>query len=97
MYFVDTDYSVFSIHPPGSTLHAQVIENIDGIQARLLSNAPAAAVTVTYEAVADPDGSINRTSAGKVNFWDYDLPLFGTNLPPDTRSAPPCPGSRICP
>ena len=27
-------------------------------------------ITVTYEAVADPDGSINTTSAGKTNFWE---------------------------
>ena len=43
-----------------------------------------AGVTVTYEAVADPDGSINKTSIGKSNFWDYSLVLFGVALPLDT-------------
>jgi len=36
-------------------------------------------VTVTYEGVADPDGSINTTSAGKTNFWSYAQPLFTGN------------------
>jgi hypothetical protein len=34
-------------------------------------------VTVTYEAVADASGSINRTSIGKTNFWTHVLQLFG--------------------
>ena len=44
-------------------------------------------ITVTYEAVADPDGSINTTSAGKTNFWDYVQPLFGVSLPVDVGLA----------
>ena len=28
-------------------------------------------IVVTYEAIADPDGSINTTSVGKTNFWQY--------------------------
>ncbi len=38
---------------------------------------------MTYEGVADPNGSINTTSAGKTNFWAYIAPLFGVTLPTD--------------
>ena len=44
-------------------------------------------MTVTYEAVADPTGSINESSSGKSNFWDYSLSLFGVTLPPETGLA----------
>jgi len=35
----------------------------------------ASGLVVTYRAVADPTGSINTTSLGKLNFWDWALPL----------------------
>ena len=38
---------------------------------------------MTYEAVADAAGSINTTSAGKTNFWQYVGALFGANPAPD--------------
>jgi len=41
----------------------------------------ASGYTVTYEAIADPDGSINTTSANKTNFWQNLPALFGTSLP----------------
>jgi len=84
MQFIDNDFSVFAIHPPGSTIRAQIVQLINGNQARLLTNATAAGVTVTFEAVGDSDGSTNSTSLGKSNFWDYDVHLFGTNLNADT-------------
>ena len=34
-------------------------------------------VTVTYQAMADPDGSINSTSQDKTNFWQYVQALYG--------------------
>lgn len=80
MQFVDNDFSVFAINPPGNTIRAQIVQLIDGNQARLLTNPAAATITVTYEAVGDGDGSTNSTSNGKSNFWDYDVPLYGTNL-----------------
>lgn len=73
---LDSDYSVFSLWPPGDTLRAQFI-----YQGKRLTNTNG--ITVTYQAVADPDGSINSTSQGKSEFWLYALPLFGTNLAVD--------------
>jgi hypothetical protein len=40
-------------------------------------------VTITYEAVADPSGSINTISSTKTNFWDYVQDLFLQGPPPD--------------
>ena len=37
----------------------------------LWSRDPRPGITVTYEAIADPDGSINTTSPGKTNFWEH--------------------------
>ncbi len=34
--------------------------------------------------MADPTGSINRTSVGKTNFWTYVQKLFGISLAADT-------------
>jgi len=65
-----TDFSVFSILPPYNTIHAQVVHN-----GALVTSA--AGLTVTYEAVADPDGSINTTSADKINFWEHATAMFG--------------------
>lgn len=73
---LDSDYSVFSLWPPGNTIHAQVI-----YRGKRLTNANN--VTVTYQAVGDPDGSTNSTSQGKTDFWQYVQPLYGTNLAPD--------------
>ena len=61
MHCMDSDYSVFSILPPYNTIEAQLIVN-----GKLVTNG--AGYTVTYEAVADPAGSINRSSIGKGNF-----------------------------
>ncbi len=77
MHCMDDDYSVFSILPPYNTLNCQLID----AQGRLVTNA--AGIVVTYEAIADPDGSINTTSVGKTNFWEYSLPLYGADLSAD--------------
>jgi len=71
MHCMDADYTVFSILPPYNTIHAQVIDT----NGDLVTNP--AGLEVTYEAVADPTGSINLTSAGKTDFWDHVLALFG--------------------
>jgi len=76
MHCVDgKDYSIYSILPPFNTFHAQVINNYG----KLVKSG----VTLTYQAVADPTGSINRTSVGKSNFWQYSKPLYGAALAPD--------------
>ena len=80
MHCMDSDYSVFSILPPYNTVDAQLIVN-----GRLVTSATSG-YTVTYQAVADPDGSINRTSAGKGNFYDWTAWLYGP-LAPDAGLA----------
>ena len=77
MHCMDADYSVFSILPPYNTIHAQLI-NPSG---NLVTNP--SGFTVTYEAVADPAGSINISSIGKTNFWDWVTQLFGASPAPD--------------
>ncbi|MBL8749616.1 MAG: hypothetical protein JNK78_10690 [Planctomycetes bacterium] len=75
MHCMDSDTSVFSILPPFNTFHAQVV-----VGGHLVTNGSYA---VTYEAVADPAGSINRTSVGKSDFWAHAGALFGASLPLD--------------
>jgi hypothetical protein len=73
MHCMDSDYSVFSILPPYNTIEAQLIVN--GLLVRNGSG-----YRVTYEAVADPDGSINRTSLGKGNWAIYESIIYGAPL-----------------
>jgi len=75
MHCMDADFSVFSVLPPYNTIHAQLV-NASG---QLLTNA--AGITVTYQAVADPAGSINTTSQGKSDFWQFAQSLFGLAQP----------------
>lgn len=71
-----SDFSVFSILPHYNVIHAQVVK--DGKLVR-----SGTGLTVTYEAVADPTGSINKSSAGKGNFYDWVGSLYGPVLAPD--------------
>jgi hypothetical protein len=64
MHYMDSDYSVFSILPPYNTIESQLI-----VGGKLVTNA--AGYTVTYEAVAGSDGSINKTSIGKGNWSQF--------------------------
>ncbi|MDD5118076.1 MAG: cytochrome c3 family protein [Sulfuricurvum sp.] len=66
------DYSIFSILPPYNNLHAHLISK-DATSGKNITSG----VTLTYEAVADPTGSINTTSVTKTNFWDWVLAIFG--------------------
>jgi hypothetical protein len=75
MHCMDSDTSVFSILPPYNTFHAQLV-----VGGNLVTNG---AYAVTYEAVADPGGSINTTSIGKTDFWQHAQALFGATLSPD--------------
>ena len=70
------DVSVYSLRPPYSTIHAQFISG-----GKLVTSSNG--LTVTYEAVADATGSINTTSQGKGNIYQYAPALFGTPLAPD--------------
>lgn len=77
MHCVDgKDYSVFSILPPYNNLHAQLVNAATG-------KAVTTGVTLTYESVADPAGSINTTSVGKTNFWTYAKTIYGASPAPD--------------
>jgi hypothetical protein len=71
-----TDYSIFSILPPYNNLHAQLVD-------RKSETLVSQGVTLTYEAMEDPSGSINTTSASKTNFWSYVLALYGADLAPE--------------
>jgi hypothetical protein len=81
MHCMDSDYSVFSILPPFNVLHAQVIDGTG----HLVKDS--STCQLTYEGVADPNGSINTTSAGKTNFWDFAPAFFGVSIPVDTGVA----------
>jgi len=71
------DYSIFSVLPPCNTMHAQLMTLTDP-PVQITSG-----VTITYEATADPTGSINTISSTKTNFWSYVQDLLLTNPPPD--------------
>lgn len=75
-----SDFSVFSILPHYNTIHAQLVRDGQLVQST-------AGIQVTYEAVSDAGGSINRSSIGKGNFWDYVATLYGAAVPPDTGLA----------
>jgi len=70
------DFSVFSVLPPYNNLHAQL--KYTGAVGLIDKN-----VTITYEAIADANGSINTTSVTKTNFWTHVQKLFGVSLAPD--------------
>jgi hypothetical protein len=81
MHCMDSDYSVFSILPPFNVLHAQVIDGSGHLVA------DPTLCQLTYEGVADPNGSINTTSAGKTEFWDFTPAFFGVAIPVDAGVA----------
>ena len=80
MHCMDGDFSVFSILPPYNNLRAQLVNNTS-------TQVVTQGVSLTYEAMADPDGSVNSTSYNKSNFWQYAKSLFGVDLATDTGLA----------
>jgi hypothetical protein len=78
MHCVDSSFAVFSILPPYNVVDAQVVALQSTGKPVVLDHAQ---VDVRYSAVADATGSINSTSIGKSNFWQYVLPLYGAALP----------------
>jgi len=83
MHCMDADYALFSLLPPYNTVMAQLIDP-DG---RLVRDPAAAGIEVSYQAVADPAGSINSSSIDKSNFWQHAEALFGVALAPDAGLA----------
>lgn len=82
MHCYDNDFSVFSLLPLFNVVHAQVVQK--GTKPILMDNTKIKAI---YAATADSTGSINTTSIGKTNFWNYLAKLFGpsfTGWPQDT-------------
>lgn len=94
MHCMDSEYSVFSILPPYNTMNAQVVGSVSSTT-WLVRNA--AACGVAYQAVADPDGSINTTSLGKSDFSEHVASLFGVALPMDVGLPVPGPASYAMP
>jgi len=98
MHCVDgKDYSVMSILPPYNNLHAHVINASTGKQVTT-------GVNLTYEAMADPSGSRNTTSATKTNFWSYVQSLYGGSPKPnyglnlyDPATSNPTPSTKPAP
>lgn len=77
MHCMDSDYSVFSILPPYNTIEAQLI-----VGGKLVTNGTS--YTVTYQAVADPGGSLNSTELGKGNYRQFYQQLYTPAvLPPE--------------
>jgi len=82
MHCIDgKDYSIFSVLPPYNVIHAQLIKTTEP------PTVITSGVTITYQATADTKASINSSSAGKTNFWDYAALLFQANLAPETGLA----------
>jgi len=77
MHCMDGDYSVFAILPPYNNLRAQLVNNTS-------TQVVTQGVSLSYEAMADPDGSINSSSGNKSNFWQYAKALFGVEPAPET-------------
>jgi hypothetical protein len=69
MHCYNRDFKDLAVLPPFNTLWAQVIRR--GDPPEIVTSG----VTVSY---SFPD---NTYSVGKSNFWDYDLQLFGVDLP----------------
>ena len=90
MHCMDSDYSVFTVLPPYNTIEAQLI-----VGGKLVTNG--AGYTVTYQAIADPSGSINTTSVGKGNFYEFTPFLYGALAPDQGLANGIMPGSANLP
>lgn len=75
MHCMNDDFSEFCLLPPYNTLRAQVLKK--GSDPEIIREA------------ANINFSIrgNTKSSNKTNFWQYDLALFGVNLPDNTGLA----------
>jgi hypothetical protein len=76
--FDGPDYSVFGLLPPSNNIRAHAIDP-NGLLIR-----SAAGFTVDYKGITDPlKRSLNTTSIGKTNFWQYAQALGFGVLNPD--------------
>ena len=75
MHCYNRDFQDLAVLPPYNTLWAQVVKK--GDPPEIVTGG----ITVTF---SFPD---NTYSIGKSNFWDYDVPLFGVDLPPNVGLA----------
>jgi len=74
MHCMNKDHAKLSILPPYNNLFAQVIERGgEGTLPRILDEG----LTLEYSIPG------NTYSVGKTDFWDWDLELFGVDLPPN--------------
>jgi len=78
MHCVDSSYAVFSILPPYNVVDAQVVALQSTGRPIVLNQTQ---VDVRYSAIADATGSVNSTSPGKSDFWQYGPALYGMSLP----------------
>ncbi|MCC7019319.1 MAG: hypothetical protein IT332_06180 [Ardenticatenales bacterium] len=78
MHEIEAGYAVYAVEPPGNNLRAQLV---DAAGKRVRPEA--GTVRLTYQAVADPSGSLNATSIGKTDFWSAAQSLFGQDPAPD--------------
>jgi hypothetical protein len=74
MHCANQDFSTFVVLPPYNNVHAQAILKGDALNMpQVVTNN----LHVTYEIPG------NTYSVGKTNFWDYDVQIFGVDLPPN--------------
>ena len=78
MHCMDREFATFSILPPFNVVRAQVVRRTASGPVLLDS----ASARVTYAAVADATGSINRKSVGKTDFWTWASAAYGASLAP---------------
>lgn len=78
MHEIEASYAVYAVEPPGNNVRAQLVD-ANGKRVR----PEAGTVHLTYQAVADPSGSMNATSVGKTDFWTAAGALFGQAPAPD--------------
>ncbi|MBI5706514.1 MAG: hypothetical protein HZC36_05940 [Armatimonadetes bacterium] len=71
MHCMNQDFSKLCILPPANFVHAQVVRR--GESPEVMTSD----VTVRYSMPG------NTKSSTKTNFWKYDVPLFGVDLPND--------------
>jgi hypothetical protein len=78
MHCVDKSFAVFSILPPYNVADAQVVALQSTGRPVVLDETQ---VDVRYSAIADATGSVNSTSPGKTDFWEFVAQLYGVALP----------------
>lgn len=88
--FDGRDYSIFAVLPPFNTIHAHLLDPLG----KLVKTG--SGYTVSYQAISDPlTKSINTTSVGKTNFWQYAQQLgFGALQPDQGLKGSWMPGSK---